>query len=352
MRTVLWLTSLAFVLVLVRMSFFAVGPTEYVYVTEFGRHVATYDGSDTQNDAGLHWRWPWPVQSVQRVDRRLQYFDLPVAELLTRDAATDNAGNTRIGKNLIVETYACWRITDRQAVDQFLRSVGTAERARALLGHQINSQLGALTGRRRLEEIISTTPGKAEATLEKLQQDLVTALRPQAQKYGIDLVDVRLRRFNHPPSVRESIFASIRSERDKLVQEIQSKGEAEAKGIRSEAEKDARIILAKAGEQETEIKTAGDAAALQARTDAARHDPELYAHLNDMENLERVLVALNKTTLWLSVSHPLWRLLTHGPQLSTPAPGNMAVGGGPPGKGPAAPTKARPPSGTNKKGGQ
>ena len=81
---------------------------EYVYVTQFGRHVATYDGANDEQ-AGLHFKWPWPIESVQRFDHRLQYFDLPGAELMTRDAQ----GNT-IDKTLTVDAYVCWRIADAE----------------------------------------------------------------------------------------------------------------------------------------------------------------------------------------------------------------------------------------------
>src|SRR5688572_1281332 len=91
------------------LSLFTVDRSEFVYVTQFGRHVATYDGADEQQ-AGLHLKWPWPIQSVQRLDRRLQYFDLPGAELLTRDAK----GNT-IDKTLTLDAYVCWRIADASA---------------------------------------------------------------------------------------------------------------------------------------------------------------------------------------------------------------------------------------------
>ena len=66
--------------VLVRMSLFTVDPTEFVYVTQFGAPVATYDGGARDSDAGLYFRLPWPIQSVQRLDRRLQNFDLPPIE--------------------------------------------------------------------------------------------------------------------------------------------------------------------------------------------------------------------------------------------------------------------------------
>src|SRR5579871_4111535 len=110
-----------------RLSLFAVDRTEFVYLTQLGRPVRTYDGAK-DDEAGLHAKWPWPVQSVQRLDRRLQYFDLPGAELLTRDAK----GNT-IDKTLTIDAYVCWRIDDGPGgVDRFIRSVGTPEGARAI----------------------------------------------------------------------------------------------------------------------------------------------------------------------------------------------------------------------------
>src|SRR5580700_3141147 len=84
--------------VLAYLSLFTVDPTEYVYVTQFGRHVATYDGSLTETDAGLHWRWPWPIQGLRRVDRRLQSFDLPATELLTREPGDKGAEKNQGGK--------------------------------------------------------------------------------------------------------------------------------------------------------------------------------------------------------------------------------------------------------------
>src|SRR4051794_41515658 len=105
---------------------FTVDRTEFVYVTQFGRHVATYDGADDKQ-AGLHFKWPWPVQSVQRVDRRLQTFDLPGAELLTRDP-----NSKTIDKNLTIDAYVVWRVADAPgAVDRFIRAVGSLDGARS-----------------------------------------------------------------------------------------------------------------------------------------------------------------------------------------------------------------------------
>src|SRR5581483_6903087 len=83
-------------------SYVAVDASEYAYITQFGKPVAVYDGG---SDAGLHGKLPWPIQSVIRLDRRLQLFDLPSPELLTHDAT----GQT-IDRTLTVSAYVCWRI--------------------------------------------------------------------------------------------------------------------------------------------------------------------------------------------------------------------------------------------------
>src|SRR4051794_23790180 len=144
MRTLLFTVGLLALLGVARMSFFTVDPTEFAYVTQFGAPVTVYDGG-LDGDAGLHWRWPWPVQSVQRLDRRLQHFDLLPTELLTHDPQ----GKT-VEQTLAVEAYVCWRILgkdeDPGAVDRFVRRMGTPEAVRDVLGKRVNSELGALVG--------------------------------------------------------------------------------------------------------------------------------------------------------------------------------------------------------------
>src|SRR6516165_11294925 len=150
MRKLLIVVALVVVAVLLRVSFFTVDPTEFVYLTQFGRHVATYDGGDADSDAGLHWRWPWPIQSVQRLDRRLQVFDLPEIELLTRD----DKGET-IDKTITVDAYVCWRIDGGEGVGQFIRAMGTADRAREILRPRIISRLGAEISNMKMDDLIS-----------------------------------------------------------------------------------------------------------------------------------------------------------------------------------------------------
>jgi membrane protease subunit HflC len=304
-------------LVLARMSVFTVDPTEFVYVTEFGAPVAVYDGA-RQDDAGLHLRWPWPVQSVQRFDRRLQHFDLPATELLTHDPD----GKT-IDKTLTVEAYVCWRILgkddDASAVDRFIRRMGTPERARAILGQRLNSQLGALVGQMRMDELISDQTGeggarKVDLTMEGLRRKLMSGLLTQARdEYGVELVDVRLRRFNHPAQVRESIFDRIRSERNLKVQDYRSKGDREARDIESRADQAVRELLAAARAREKILKGKADTEADLIRNRAHSRDPEFYVFLKKLEKMQSIL-GENKTLLLLSTHWSIFDLLSRPPQ--------------------------------------
>ncbi len=155
MRLFLPFVLVLFVLLLVRLSVFTVDASEYAYVTVLGRPLATYDGSAADQGAGLHAGWPWPIQSVQRIDRRLQTFDLPDTEILTHDAD----GKT-IDKTLSITAYVCWRIADRDSVDLFIRTLGTPEIARSILAPRINSLLGASITQMAMDDLVSTDPGK------------------------------------------------------------------------------------------------------------------------------------------------------------------------------------------------
>jgi membrane protease subunit HflC len=304
---------LILVAVAVRMSAYTVDASEYVYVTLLGKHLETYDGGSSEA-AGLNWGWPWPVQSVQRLDRRLQHFDLDGTELLTHDPD----GKT-IDKTLAVQAYVCWRIADVEAVDRFLRRMGTVDQARAILGQRINSQLGAAIGRMRMDDLVSTDPGKAAGStrvdekIQELQSNLLVGLKEQVNtEYGIELVDIRLRRFNHPVDVRSSIFDRIRSERNKKAAEYRAEGERLARNIESEAEEKVRALLAKARAEEEKLKGQADTEAAMIRNQAHSKDPEFYAFLKKLDKLQSIL-GDNKTVLLLSSHRPIFDLLFQPP---------------------------------------
>jgi membrane protease subunit HflC len=300
---------------LLRTSLFAVDRTEFVYLTQFGRPVATFDGA-SPDEAGLHFKLPSPVQSVLRLDRRLQFFDLPGTELLTHDLR----GKT-IDKTLTVDAYVCWRIADKEGVDRFLRTVGTPERARTVLSGRISGELGAAIGEMELEDLVSTEPGKVDRKREQLRRRLLGGASGEGgglgqralSEYGIELVDVRLRRSNHPPAVREAIFDRIRSERNKKVAEYQGEGAKQAEDIKSAAERRVRETLADARAEEQRVKGLADAEADHIRNQAYAKDAQFYAFLKKLDWYQRVL-GDNKTVLLLSAHRELFDLLFQPPK--------------------------------------
>lgn len=311
-----------FLFVLVFLAVFVVAPScaftvdrvEYVYLTQFGRPLATLDGGD-DDQAGLHFKWPWPIQSVQRLDRRLQYFDLPGAELLTRDPK-----HKTIDRTLTLDAYVCWRIAGAGGVDPFVRSVGTPEGARAILVQRITSELGAAIGERELDDLISVDTRKVEAARADIRERLLNGSGTDGQslqkvaaaKYGIDVVDIRLRRANYPLAVREAIFERIRSERRKKAAEYESDGERRKKDIESDGERRVAEMKAAADARSIELKRAADAEADRIRNAAASKDPAFYTFLQKLEEYQRIL-GDNKSTLLLSTHRELFDTLFNPP---------------------------------------
>ena len=318
MRTSLrWilLSLAAIVLLLVaRLCVFTVDRTEYVYVTQFGRHIATFDGADDA-DAGLHWKWPAPIQTLHRLDRRMQVFDLPGAELPTHDPAART-----IDKMLTLDAYVCWRITDKAGVDRFLRTLGTPEQAQAILGQHISGELGAAISQMELDDLISIEEGKVDSQREVLRKRLLESCAAGTEvqgsraghDYGIEVVDIRLRRTNHPPEVRQAIFQRIESERQRRVADYESAGKKRADDIKSETAKKVADLAADANAQATRIKGEADTEADRIRNEAHAKDPEFYAFLKKLEEYRHIL-ADNKSMLLLSTHRDMFKLLFEPP---------------------------------------
>ena len=134
--------------------------------------------------------------------------------------------------------------------------------------------------------------------------------------YGVEVVDLRLRRLNHPAgTIRQAIFERIISEREKKVADYQSEGERLASDIRSNSERHVTELRAAAQAESTRISGAADAAADRIRNEAARQDPGFYAFLRRLEDYQRIL-GDNKTMLLLSSQHAMFESL-----LNPPAPG-------------------------------
>ena len=285
-----------------RTALFAVDYAEFAAVTRFGAPIQTLDGTAA---AGLHWKWPWPIDGVHRVDRRLQLADLPAVESLTRDAA----GGT-VDKTLAVDAFVTWRVPDAAAADRFVRTLGSPDQVRRVVGPRVGGRVAAAVGTRPLEALVAiadaaTLDARTEAFRRQLlgepgtPDDLPMAVLAE---YGVEIVDVRVRRFRYPDAVRASIAERIRSERARKVAEYDTAGRQRAADILSRADADARTIEAQARADKQATDGRADAQADAIRNTAAAQDREFYQFLQKLAAYQ-AMVADTRDVLLLSTRH-------------------------------------------------
>jgi membrane protease subunit HflC len=275
-------------------SIVIVDQSEVVYVTEFGRPVRLIA------EPGLHWKSPH--QSRRGFDRRLQLDTPPPREMLTRDK-----------KNLEVAWYVAWKIAD---VDRFLRSVRTIPDASARLEDMAASVLAAELGGRDLGDLVHVGKGSALGAL--LEQSGKRIGEQAGREYGIDVVDVRLRRLNYPEEVRSAVFEQIRSERRRVAAATRAEGESQARRIKSAADRERAHAIAEAEADAARLIGEGEAQATRIANEAHAADPSFYRFLKTLETYRAALD--KKTMLVLSSESDFLRLLTRGiPEAPRPA---------------------------------
>ncbi len=314
MKRNLLLLAVILLIVWLGTTLLAVDYAEFTYVTRFGQPVATYDGA---TEAGLHFTLPWPIDSAVRIDRRLQSFDLPATESLTRDPQSGT-----IDKTLTVDAFVTWHVPDAAAADRFVRSVGTAEQVKRVLAPRITGRLAAVISTLTLDELVSVVEGeeatkRADALRDRLfDEDFKAQVREQ---YGIDVVTIRLRRLSYPEAVRTSIYERIRSERNRKVAEYENEGRRESAEILSKADQTRRTIEADAKAKKQLIEGQAEVEADRIRNAAHAKDPEFYAFLQRLKAMQQIL-AESKDVLLLSLNHDLFQLLK-APQQQPAQPG-------------------------------
>jgi membrane protease subunit HflC len=277
----------AILLLLLYLTFFSVRETEFVLVTQFGRPLYTV------TDAGLHVKWPF--QSALRFDRRLRIYNPRPSEFLTRDK-----------KNLVVENYVAWRIDDP---NRFVQTVGDPIAAEMRLHDIIWSGLSASIGTRDIDSLISTAGDNVQAS-SMLDQLTQATDRLALDQYGIRVLDVRIKRLNLPEQNKQSVYARMRAERDRIARQYRAEGEEQALSIRADADRQKEEILSTAYKEAEKIRGEGDAEATRIYGQAYSKNPRFYKLVRTLESYKKVLD--DKTTVILSSDSELLRVLTKG----------------------------------------
>ena len=277
----------AAVLFLCYLTFFPVRETEFVLVTQFGRPIRTV------SEAGLSAKWPF--QTANYFDRRLRIYNPRPSEFLTRDK-----------KNVVIENYVAWKI---QEPDRFLQTVGDPAAAEMRLHDIIWSGLSAALGTHDLESLVGTDPSKVE-TSALLDQLTSLSGRAALEQYGINVVDVRIKRLNLPEQNKQSVYARMRAERERIARQYRAEGEEQALAIRAGADRQKEEILSVAYKESEGIKGQGDAESTRIYGQAYSKNPGFYKLLRTLESYKKILD--DKTTAILSSDSDLLKVLMRG----------------------------------------
>jgi len=278
-----------------------------LHETEFG--VVTRMGSPTRElkSPGLYFKAPWPIDRVERMDRRLLLLDVPTREQPPREFFT------RDKKNIEVAVFACWRVVEPLTFLKVLRSRDDAEDR---LRDKLMGACGEMLAQHDLAEFFSTTPGQMK--LPDITRSIHRSCQARIESaWGIELVDVQLKRINLPEANRSSVFERMRTERKRFASEYLNAGDKEASAIRNAAKTREQEILGEAYEQARGIEGQADAQAYAIWNAAFRQDPEFYEFLRRLESYEKTLT--RNTTLFLPADHPYLRSLgTWKPSVAPP----------------------------------
>ena len=259
---------------------FTVDETRQVVILQFGEPVRII------KTPGLYFKLPAPLQVAQHFDDRLLEYDVPPEEILSKDK-----------KSLIVDNYVRWRIIDPLL---FLQTVQTEPIAKTRIDDIVYSELRRELGTHNMSEIITE---RRELIMEKVTRESATATKP----YGIEVVDVRLKRVDLPQNNEQSIYRRMQAERIRQANKFRSEGEEESQKIKASTDKDKTIILANAYKEAEEVKGEGEAKAVDIYARAFSKDPDFYEFYRTLETYKIILD--KKTTLVLPTNSKLFDIL-------------------------------------------
>ena len=253
------------------LSLFVVKEINQAIVLQFG------DPKKVIVEPGLQVKIPF-IQNVVFLDRRILNLDAPPEEVIASDQ-----------KRLIVDAYARFKIVDPL---KFYISVGDERVARSRLSTIINSRIRSVLGKQSLANLLSEDRSKQMALIQE-------GVNTEAENFGIQIIDVRIKRADLPQANSEAIYKRMQTEREREAKEFRAKGAEMAVTITSTADKEVTVILANAKKQSEIMKGEGDGQRNKIFANAFGRDPEFFAFYRAMQAYEKSLIG-GDTSLILS----------------------------------------------------
>ena len=274
-------------------GFFIVQEGSQAVVTQFGAPVG-----QPVTEAGLHFKKPF-IQAVRLFEKRILIWDGDPNQIPTNDKTF-----------VYIDATARWRISDAL---RFLQAVDNVPRAMTLLDDIVDSSIRDLVNKNNLVEIIRSSdwePGQFDAGVaeeakaepiklgrDKISQMIFEAASKLTVDYGIELVDVMLKRVNYIDTVREKVYERMISERKRIAAEKRSLGEGQKAEILGKVERELKLITSQATREAEEIKGKADAEAAGIYAEAYSRDPEFYAFSKSLETYRNTFGANTRMIL-------------------------------------------------------
>jgi len=242
-------------------AMFTIDETEQAIVTQLGKYVRTV------KEPGLNFRIPL-IQKVHKFEDRILEYDAAVAKVITSDK-----------KHLMLDNYARWRITDPL---KFYQAVRNEFGAQSRLDDIVFSEIREEAARHTMTEIISINR-------EAIMDEVGKQCNAKTAEYGIEVIDVRIKRADLPAEVTHSVYARMKAERERIAKKYRSEGEEEAVKIRAQTDKEKVILLATSYRTAEKLKGEGDGEAIKIYAQAFEKDAEFYSFVRTLQAYEKSL---------------------------------------------------------------
>ena len=285
---------------------YTVDETEQVVITQFGRAIG-----EPKKEAGLYFKIPF-IQSANYFPRNLQAWDGDPGQIPTLDKTY-----------IWVDTFARWKIVDPLSFFQTVNNVtGALGRLDDIIGPAVRNFITSYplieTVRRTNRELDTFEPGLEQmkdkiqlGTIkvgrEKISKGIMEQAQPKLAKFGIELVDVKIKRINYVEQVQKSVFGRMIAERKQIAEKFRSEGKGEARKIEGEMEREMKLITSGAYKTAQEIKGKADATATKIYAKAYGLDPDFYSFVNTLDMYKDTLD--KESSLILSTDSDFFRYL-------------------------------------------
>ena len=276
MKKTIWIVAIAVIVVILALS--------SVYTVQEDQYACTFRFSEivnTETEAGLHFKIPF-IDSVKYFSKATQLYDIPPSAVITSDK-----------QNMTVDCYILWHIQDPQ---QFYRALGTTSVAEERLDAITYTALKIALGSLKQSDIINMNDGGER---NDIYESITTTVNAQAKSYGIEVEDVKIKRFDLPESNQNAVYTRMISERNQMAEKFTANGNYEASKIVNDVDKQVNIIVSNAEAQAAVLEAEGEAEYMRLLAEAynTKDKQEFYEFILALDALKSSLTGDEKTII-------------------------------------------------------